>query len=38
LKFALSPTVSLMAKYVQKRPDSSQHQFVLRVPQDRLHR
>jgi len=27
-----------MAKYVQKRPDSSQWQFVLRVPSDLLHR
>jgi hypothetical protein len=38
LKFALSSTVSLMAKYVHKRPDSSQFQFVLRVPEDLLHR
>ena len=38
MKFALSPTVFLMAKYVQKRPDSSQWQFVLRVPSDLLHR
>ncbi len=38
MKFALSPTVFLMAKYVQKRSDSSQFQFVLRVPQDLLHR
>jgi hypothetical protein len=27
-----------MTKYVQKRPDSSQFQFVLRVSQDLLHR
>ena len=38
MKSALSPTVSLMAKYIQKRPDSSQLQFVLRVPEDLLHR
>ena len=38
MKFALSPTVFLMAKYVQKRPDSTQWQFVLRVPSDLLHR
>jgi len=38
LKIALSSTVSLMTKYVHKRPDSSQLQFVLRVPEDLLHR
>ena len=37
MKFALSSTVFLMAKYVYKRPDNSQLQFVLRVPEDLLH-
>ena len=34
MKIALSSTVSLMTKYVHKRPDSSKFQFVLRVPSE----
>lgn len=38
LKFSVSPTVSAMAKYVHKRPDSSKFQFVLRVPSELVQR